>query len=171
MFVLQATEAEPVMTANDEGLYVAQGMSRSLAEQLIEKSQESYIHKWAPSDSDVHFTSTKQIRWWNRVSAGKPLIMSAGTAAGELAAFAYITNVGQVNKKEGRTLEVRVYEGFREQEVGTMLGRLILDKYSEQYSGRTRVQMTSNNQAAFSLAVDLGYRTNDIKDGYIELVR
>lgn len=156
-----------------EQLTFSEGWSDWLAHQLQEKTQQMEIQKWIPFEQDeVCFITADRAHRWYEHDAGQPIIISLGTASLELAGVAWITNMGKVNKGLGYQFGVRVYDGYREQKVGSELGSRIHRMFDEQRKGTVSYKMHVANQPAFATGIKLGYKMDpDSNSRELNMVR
>jgi GNAT superfamily N-acetyltransferase len=131
--------------------------------QIATNSKQDHIRQWTPRDHDELFRSEKAVNEWygNRFNGKDPLIVWLGNAAGELAGLAWVENIDRKRSAALRIFGVRVYDGFREQGLGTALADEVHHVIDTKRRGmKTSYRMKRTNNAAFSIGVGLGYKLN-----------
>lgn len=152
------------------------GWSAELVGKLAIKSQEEFMMQQTPLDAHLFSRGFEIADDWFRITAKKPLIAWLGTLTGDLAGIAWITNPNkdQHNTSGTSIFSAKVYEGYRQQGVGTILGAEVHRRYDEVSCASTQFTVRTNNNAAFSLGIKFGYKLDDEKgstQGQITLVR
>lgn len=160
---LYEQDSPEVFTVKDgEQLTYFEGWSDWLAGELVENTQQEQVQKWIPLPEDeTWFVCEERAHHWFENDGGKPLIIGLGNQAMKLAGVAWITNMGVVKKRMGNQFGIRVYDGYREQGVGSYLGRNIHRMFDEERKGTLSYSMHVANQAAFALGIPLGYKMEE----------
>ena len=161
MSVIDKNELYMSPALAEYGLEFREGYSEELAEQILINSQQESIRRWAIEDSRGPFRSMHSIEEWATMVERPPLIVSLGAAANKLAAVAWITSIGCETLLPRRQFGIRVYEGYQEKGIGTVLGAEIPLQHAEIETSQTSFDIANNNNRMFALGTRLGYRLDN----------
>lgn len=76
---------------NDRGLFVVQGLTLSLAEQLVERSKEPHVDRFCPNDALERFKDVAAVEaWQTKKRLSFPLVSKLGNGALRLEGFGWI---------------------------------------------------------------------------------
>jgi hypothetical protein len=107
----------PQAELNANGLFVVQGLTVPLAEQLVERSKEAPVRDMCKNDADKRFKDVNAVaKWQTKERLSLPLVREAGRGSLELMGFGWI-GPGVPGEDEPyipgatTTFAVRIYEG------------------------------------------------------------
>lgn len=165
--------AVPQNILADNGLQVLQGLTEDLAEQLIERSNESAVRQMCIGDSTKRFTSLESIETWQQKGRlAVPLVRAAGHGSLKLMGMGWM-GPGVPGQNEPQipdattTFAMRLYEGATKQGNATPYTRAILAAHQEIMGNNDGVWLEAwgDNTSATSTYARVGFRQVDRKMG------
>ena len=157
---MSIAEINPQIDSNllvEHDLQIHYDYESELAAQLVENSRQPHILKWTPEDAERTFITQHSTERWGASSENPPLFVWLGNAANELAGIAFMINGQSRELGPPRIFGARVYEGYLNRGLGTLLGLELHQRYDKSRSLSTRFYMPVQNNAAFALGLKLGY--------------
>lgn len=159
---------------NGRGLFVAQGLTLSLAEQLVERSKESHVDRFCPNDAPIRFRDVAAIEaWQSKKRLSLPLVSKLGDGALRLEGLGWM-GPGSPGDDEPQIPEAlityaqRIYSDAVGQGNGTPFAKSILGTHDALYGNQgVWLEAWVENIAATKTYENAGFKTFTIVPGFL----